>query len=38
MGLDTDLADVVAALHGGLSAHFVHHMVSRRISFQVCAR
>ncbi|GFH11758.1 hypothetical protein HaLaN_07313 [Haematococcus lacustris] len=24
--LDTDLADVIAGLRGGLSAHFVHHM------------
>jgi len=33
--LDTDLNDVVAALRGGLSAHFIHHMVARRISFHV---
>jgi hypothetical protein len=33
--LDTDLADVVAALRGGLSAQFVHHMISRKISFVV---
>lgn len=33
--LDTDLADVVAALRGGLTAQFVHHMISRKISFVV---
>ncbi|GFH24473.1 hypothetical protein HaLaN_22279, partial [Haematococcus lacustris] len=33
--LDTDLADVIAGLRGGLSAHFVHHMLHRKISYQV---
>ncbi len=33
--LDTDLADVRAALKGGLSAGFVHQMLTKRISFQV---
>lgn len=36
--LDTDLADVVAALQGGLAPQFIRHMISRKISFQVGLR
>ncbi len=35
--LDTNLADVVDGLQGGLTAGFVHQMLSHKISFQASA-